>query len=67
MLYHPAKVPSLVLTLSLDSSRPYCGYVLYTFHVFCLFVSGGLGTEKQKDKMKEADENFSIKIENKKR
>ena len=24
MLYHPAKVPSLGLTLSLDSSRPYC-------------------------------------------
>ena len=26
MLYHPAKVPSLVLTLSLDSSRPYCAF-----------------------------------------
>ena len=24
MLYHPAKVPSLGLTLSLDSSRSYC-------------------------------------------
>ena len=24
MVYHPAKVPSLVLTLSLDSPWPYC-------------------------------------------
>ena len=28
MLYHPAKVPSLGLTLSLDSPGPYCALVL---------------------------------------
>ena len=46
MLYHPAKVPSLGLTLSLDSPRPYC-VALITANLFIFSLDEGNSSEQE--------------------